>query len=115
MALDIDPQDLSELQSAERDARATLRRPHPQRHGVHARPGLLRRQVLDRLIEGGNAALVSMQAGHFVPIPFPQLFDPETGRTRVRLVDIRSTRYAIARRYMLRLRRDVSGHPAERC
>jgi 6-phosphofructokinase 1 len=58
------------------------------------------------LLEGGNAALVSMQAGHFVPIPFESLWDSEMARTRVRLVDIRSARYAIARRYMLRLRRD---------
>jgi ATP-dependent phosphofructokinase / diphosphate-dependent phosphofructokinase len=58
------------------------------------------------LLEGGNAVLVSMQAGHFVPVPFSQLYDPETGRTRVRLVDVHSTRYAIARRYMIRLRRD---------
>ena len=34
------------------------------------------------------------------------MLDPQTGRTRVRLVDINSTRYAIARRYMIRLRRD---------
>ena len=58
------------------------------------------------LLSGGNAAMVSMQAGHFVPIPFPQLLDPRTGRTKVRLVDISSTRYAIARRYMIRLRHD---------
>jgi 6-phosphofructokinase 1 len=58
------------------------------------------------LLEGGNAAVVSMQSGHFVPIPFDQIFDSETRRTRVRMVDVRSTRYAIARRYMLRLRRD---------
>ena len=58
------------------------------------------------LLEGGNAAVVSMQAGRFVPIPFDEMFDKETGRTRVRLVDTHSTRYAIARRYMLRLRRD---------
>jgi 6-phosphofructokinase 1 len=58
------------------------------------------------LLEGGNAAMISMQGGHFVPIPFPQLLDPETGRARLRLVDISSARYAIARRYMIRLRRD---------
>ncbi len=58
------------------------------------------------LIEGGNAVMVSMQGGEFVPIPFEQMLDPETGRARVRLVDIRSTSYAIARRYMVRLRRD---------
>ena len=58
------------------------------------------------LIEGGSAAVISMQAGQFVPIPFEHLVDSETGRARVRTVDIRSTRYAIARRYMIRLRRD---------
>jgi 6-phosphofructokinase 1 len=58
------------------------------------------------LLEGGNAALVSMQSGHFVPIPFSDLLDPVSGRARTRMVDIHSTRYAIARRYMIRLRRD---------
>jgi 6-phosphofructokinase 1 len=58
------------------------------------------------LLAGGHAAVISMQGGHFVPIPFSQMLDVETGRTRVRLVDITSTRYAIARRYMIRLRRD---------
>ncbi|MHC4408353.1 MAG: diphosphate--fructose-6-phosphate 1-phosphotransferase [Planctomycetota bacterium] len=58
------------------------------------------------LLSGGNAAMISMQGGHFVPIPFNDMLDPATGRTRVRLVDINSTRSAIARRYMIRLRRD---------
>jgi 6-phosphofructokinase len=64
------------------------------------------------LFSGGNAAMVSIQAGNFVPIPFAQLLDPQTGRTRVRMVDIKSTRYAIARRYMIRLRRDDFEEPA---
>lgn len=58
------------------------------------------------LLSGGNAAMISMQSGNFVPVPFAELLDPATGRARIRLVDIRSTRYAIARRYMIRLRRD---------
>ena len=59
------------------------------------------------LLEGGNAAMISMQGGRFVPIPFPELLDPVTGRAKIRLVDVKhSTRYAIARRYMIRLRRD---------
>jgi 6-phosphofructokinase 1 len=58
------------------------------------------------LLEGGNAALCSIQAGNFVPIPFADLYDAATGRTRVRLVNVRSTRYAIAHRYMIRLRRE---------
>jgi 6-phosphofructokinase 1 len=58
------------------------------------------------LLSGGSGVMVSMQGGKFVPIPFSQLVDPETGRTRIRYVDIHTTRYAIARRYMIRLRRD---------
>jgi 6-phosphofructokinase 1 len=65
------------------------------------------------LLAGGNAVMISMQAGHFVPVPFDRLIDRQSGRTRVRLVDIHSTRYAIARRYMLRLRRDDFEDPHE--
>jgi 6-phosphofructokinase 1 len=57
--------------------------------------------------------MVSMQGGQFVPIPFRDLLDPETGRTRIRYVNIHSTRYAIARRYMIRLRRDDFENPHE--
>jgi 6-phosphofructokinase 1 len=64
------------------------------------------------LLEGGNGAMISMQAGQFVPVPFAELLDPSTGRAKVRLVDVRSTRYAIARRYMIRLRRDDFAKPA---
>lgn len=65
------------------------------------------------IIEGGDGVMVSMQGGNFVPIPFQQLLDVKTGRTRLRLVDIHSTRYAIARRYMIRLRRDDFADPHE--
>jgi 6-phosphofructokinase 1 len=34
------------------------------------------------------------------------MLDAKTGRARVRLVDVPSTRYALARRYMIRLRGD---------
>src|SRR5206468_4674466 len=65
------------------------------------------------LFSGGNAVMVSLEGGHFVPIPFRKLLDPETGRTKVRMVDVHSTRYAIARRYMIRLRRDDFQDPHE--
>ena len=58
------------------------------------------------LIGGGSDALVSMQGGRFVPCPLKEMLDPETNRMQVRRVDVNSTRYAIARRYMIRLRRD---------
>jgi len=65
------------------------------------------------LLEGGNGAMVSMQAGRFVAIPFADLLDPETGRSRVRMVDVYSERYAIAHRYMIRVRRDDFDDPRE--
>jgi 6-phosphofructokinase len=65
------------------------------------------------LLGGGDAVMVSMQGGQFVPIPFEQLIDPHTGRAKIRLVDIHSARYAIARRYMIRLRRDDFEQPSE--
>jgi 6-phosphofructokinase 1 len=65
------------------------------------------------LLAGGNAAMISIQGGHFVPIPFASLIDSDTGRARLRLVDTHSTRYAIARRYMIRLRRDDFEDPHE--
>src|SRR5437667_280159 len=65
------------------------------------------------VLGGGNAAVISLQAGRFVPIPFAAMIDPGTGRTRTRRVDITSTRYAIARRYMIRLRRDDFDDPHE--
>jgi 6-phosphofructokinase 1 len=65
------------------------------------------------LLAGGNAAMISMQGGHFVPVPFSEMIDGATGRTAVRLVNIASTRYAIARRYMIRLRRDDFEDPKE--
>jgi 6-phosphofructokinase 1 len=63
------------------------------------------------LIEGGSNAMASIQEGRFVPIPFSTMIDPKTGRTRVRTVDTASLRYAVARRYMTRLRRDDFSNP----
>jgi 6-phosphofructokinase len=57
------------------------------------------------LTDGGNAVMISMQGGHFVPVPFSQMLDPTTGRARIRHVDVRSARYAIAQTYMIRLRK----------
>jgi 6-phosphofructokinase len=65
------------------------------------------------LLSGGTGAMVSMQAGRFVPILFKDMLDPKTGRAKTRLVDVDSTRYHIARRYMIRLRRDDFQDPRE--
>lgn len=55
------------------------------------------------LLEGGGAAVATMVHGRFIPIPFDEILDSRTGRTKVRPVDVRSAGYDIARRYMVRL------------
>ncbi len=64
------------------------------------------------LLDGGTAAMVSIQEGRFVPIPFKQMLDPATGRAKVRMVDIGSQSYQIARQYMIRLTEDDINDPA---
>jgi 6-phosphofructokinase 1 len=65
------------------------------------------------LLAGGTRALICVIEGSFQPIPFAQMMDPQTGKTRVRMVNPLSDRYRIARRYMLRLRRDDFESPDE--
>ena len=65
------------------------------------------------IIDGGTEALISIQDGRFKPIPFASIMDPQTGRMRVRMVDIESDRYRIARTYMLRLKREDFEDPRE--
>jgi 6-phosphofructokinase 1 len=57
------------------------------------------------VIEGGTNALISIQQGRFTPVSFDRIMDPQTGRMRVRMVDIESDQYKIAYEYMLRLKR----------
>jgi 6-phosphofructokinase len=65
------------------------------------------------LMDGGTNALVSIQRGRFEPIPFERIMDSETGRMRVRMVDVASDRYRIADAYMVRLRRSDFDDPQE--
>ena len=58
------------------------------------------------LLEGGTDATVTMEDGRFRPIPFGELFEADSATVRLRTVDVGSDHYGIARRYMLRLRRD---------
>ena len=58
------------------------------------------------LLSGQSNALVSIQGGRLVPLPFSTIRDEATGKTRVRLVDCKSSGYQVARRYMIRLEPD---------
>jgi 6-phosphofructokinase 1 len=55
------------------------------------------------LLSGGTDAMVSVQGGRMVPIAFNDIREPGTGRTRVRMVNIESEGYRVAREYMIRL------------
>jgi ATP-dependent phosphofructokinase / diphosphate-dependent phosphofructokinase len=50
-----------------------------------------------------DAGLICVESGHISVLPFEDLHDPSTGRVRVRMVDIHSEHYHVARKYMIRL------------
>jgi ATP-dependent phosphofructokinase / diphosphate-dependent phosphofructokinase len=56
------------------------------------------------LLEGGSNAMVTIQAGRLVPIPFGLMVDPKTGKVRVRYVDVESEMYQTLSAYMIRLK-----------
>jgi 6-phosphofructokinase len=58
-------------------------------------------------------AMITIQDQHMVPLPFGSFSDPDTGRTRVREVDIQSGSYRVATEYMIRLEREDLEDPAK--
>ncbi len=64
------------------------------------------------LLNDGRGAMVTLEEGHFRPLSLESMVDPQTGRTRVRQVDVSSEHYRIARRYMVRLDRRDFADPA---
>lgn len=55
------------------------------------------------LLEGGTEAMISVQGGRMVPMSFESIREAGTGKTRVRMVNIESEGYRVAREYMIRL------------
>jgi 6-phosphofructokinase 1 len=64
------------------------------------------------LLSGGSGALIAIAGGRVTPINFEQLLDPNTGRIRVRTVDISTESYEVARSYMIRLELQDFDEPA---
>jgi 6-phosphofructokinase 1 len=56
-------------------------------------------------------AMITIQEGHMVPLPFGSFNDPETGRVRIRLANVESSSYQVAREYMIRLDREDLAKP----
>ncbi|MBI2468263.1 MAG: 6-phosphofructokinase [Candidatus Rokubacteria bacterium] len=66
------------------------------------------------LLEGGSEAMVTIQNGKLVAIPFRELIDAKTGRIRVRYVDVRAESYRTLYAYMIRLKPEDFDNPESR-
>jgi len=67
---------------------------------------------LKRVLEGDEpGGMTTIQEGHMVPLPFGSFSDPKTGRVRIRLVNVESSSYRVAREYMIRLSADDLADP----
>ena len=58
--------------------------------------------------DGGDetGAMITIQEEQMVPLPFGSFTDPDTGRPRIREVNIESGSYRVATEYMIRLERE---------
>jgi ATP-dependent phosphofructokinase / diphosphate-dependent phosphofructokinase len=66
------------------------------------------------LLDGGTEAMVTIQGGRLVPVPFRELLDPKTGRVRLRYADVSSEAYRTLYAYMIRLKREDFERPEQR-
>ena len=67
----------------------------------HGAVRLLTSQEHEQKLRYGG--LVCLQDGNLQPVPYADLLDPQTGRSRMRMVDLDSQTYRVARDYMIRL------------
>jgi len=58
------------------------------------------------LLSGGTGSMITLDEGRLRPVSFVEMAEPATGKTKVRLVDIRSEAYEVGRKYMIRLEKD---------
>ena len=58
------------------------------------------------LINGGTGAMIVFDEGKLRPLSFVEMVDHTTGKTKVRLVDVRSENYEVGRNYMIRLEKE---------
>ena len=63
-------------------------------------------EAVQFLMRGETGALITIQDNQAVPLFFDDIKDPETGKTKVRKVNIESVHYKIARGYMMRMEKE---------
>ncbi|MEJ5230530.1 MAG: 6-phosphofructokinase, partial [Pseudothermotoga sp.] len=59
-----------------------------------------------------SGGMICLESGRIRVLPFEELTDPTTGRTKVRMVDINSEHYRVARGYMIRLTKKDLQNPS---
>ncbi|MFN2450551.1 MAG: diphosphate--fructose-6-phosphate 1-phosphotransferase [Candidatus Baltobacteraceae bacterium] len=64
------------------------------------------------LLEGGSGALIALSGGRATPLTLAQLQDSATGRVRVRMLDVETESYRIARAYQTRIEKQDLCEPA---
>jgi 6-phosphofructokinase len=63
--------------------------------------------------EDGVGAMITIQEEQNVPLPFGSFSDPETGRPKIREVNLQSGSYRVATEYMIRLEQEDLDDPAK--
>ncbi|MFN3478790.1 MAG: diphosphate--fructose-6-phosphate 1-phosphotransferase [Thermodesulfovibrionales bacterium] len=58
------------------------------------------------LLRGGSGAMITIYEGRLNSVPFADMFNPDTGRIKIRTVDITSEPYEVGRKYMIRLEKE---------
>ncbi len=62
--------------------------------------------VIRYLLKGGSGAMIVFEDGRLRPIPFVELMDYNTGKVKMRPVDVTSETYMVGREYMIRLEKE---------
>ena len=68
-------------------------------------------EAVQFLMRGDTGALITLQDNQAKPLFFDEIKDPETGKTRVRKVNIESVHYKIARGFMMRMEKEDLDDP----
>lgn len=58
------------------------------------------------LLRGGTGSMIVYYEGTIKSVPFVEMIDYETGKTKIRTVDVHTETYEVARKYMIRLEQD---------
>lgn len=67
--------------------------------------------LLSPKFEEQPSAMICVESGKAVPINLADLIDPRTGKAKIRYVDIQTDSYAVAQKYMIKLKKEDFEEP----